>query len=402
LKIAFLTSIYPKHLEIIYEKHKRLEYESYEKQNGILKKETLCSMGEWSNYFESSGIPTLMVCRNNIFIQNRWCIENQYCPKSDDIEFEVVAEQVLRFKPTVLFIFGASYYAQNSRLEKILSQCSSIKKKVSWYGAPEGDERKFYCYDIVLTNSIHLRDKLRNLNIESEQVNHAFEPKILEFIEKKEKEKRIGFIGTTNKNVDTHRYRTELLERMSKEVTIDIYTEVEKHSKSTLLKYKILKTRNYISRKSPKIAKSLFPIINYWSVKENLPTDPEIYENSFRRSIKLPIYGINMYETLNKYLISFNGHISHTGEYACNLRLFEASGLGSCLLTDHLQEINSIFEIDYEVVTYKNHEEAIEKAKFLLNNNETTKEIGKAAQKKTLNMYNTNIQAMRVLDYITK
>ena len=190
MKIAFLSSIYPSHCNLIYKKNPRLVKMSYDDQYNFIRHETICSMGEWPNYLKNLGIESIMLCKNNFILQNTWCMENDFTPKSNDIEFEIILEQTKRFNPDILFIFGASYYAQNNRLERIVSTCSHIKKKVCWYGAPEGNETIFHHYDLVLTNSLGLRDSLRQKKIKSEQLNHAFESKTLSFLRNRQKKKQ--------------------------------------------------------------------------------------------------------------------------------------------------------------------------------------------------------------------
>ena len=75
------------------------------------------------------------------------------------------------------------------------------------------------------------------------------------------------------------------------------------------------------------------------------------------------------------------------------MRLYEATGVGSCLLTDHLDDINNYFEPDKEVVTFKSKEEALEKANYLLANEKVALEIAKLGQKRTLRCYTSKQQA---------
>jgi len=74
------------------------------------------------------------------------------------------------------------------------------------------------------------------------------------------------------------------------------------------------------------------------------------------------------------------------------MRIFEATGLGCCLLTDYKSNIHSMFEEDKEVITYKTNKEAISKANQLLQNPNIAKEIGLAGQKKTISKFTTEKQ----------
>ena len=62
-----------------------------------------------------------------------------------------------------------------------------------------------------------------------------------------------------------------------------------------------------------------------------------------------------MFQKLSSYQIALNYHNKHTGDFACNMRLFEATGLGCALITDHM--ISEYFEHQAEILIYKNKEE---------------------------------------------
>jgi spore maturation protein CgeB len=97
-----------------------------------------------------------------------------------------------------------------------------------------------------------------------------------------------------------------------------------------------------------------------------------------------PLYGIEMFKALSKSKIGFNSHGGVAGDYAANVRLFEVTGVGSCLLTDHKKNITDFFEPDSEVVTYKSVDECIEKVNWLLSHPKELTEIAIAGQKRTL------------------
>ena len=48
------------------------------------------------------------------------------------------------------------------------------------------------------------------------------------------------------------------------------------------------------------------------------------------------------------------------GPYApANIRLFEASGAATCMLTDSKKDLHELFEIDDEIVTYSSIDECV-------------------------------------------
>jgi spore maturation protein CgeB len=66
------------------------------------------------------------------------------------------------------------------------------------------------------------------------------------------------------------------------------------------------------------------------------------------------------------------------------MRLFEATGVGTCLVTDWKENLSELFSLDSEVVTYKSVQECIEKIQWLLKNSDRRKEIASAGQRRTL------------------
>jgi spore maturation protein CgeB len=94
------------------------------------------------------------------------------------------------------------------------------------------------------------------------------------------------------------------------------------------------------------------------------------------------VFGLDMIQLLHDSRISLNIHADSSPRFASNMKMFEISGSGSCLVTDWKENINDLFSEDTEVVTYKSVEECVEKVKWLLDNPKKRDEIAHAAQKR--------------------
>ena len=66
------------------------------------------------------------------------------------------------------------------------------------------------------------------------------------------------------------------------------------------------------------------------------------------------------------------------------MRLFEATGVGTCLLTDWKSNINDLYEADTELATYCSAEECIDKVRYLLEHEKERKAMAEAGQRRTL------------------
>jgi spore maturation protein CgeB len=91
-----------------------------------------------------------------------------------------------------------------------------------------------------------------------------------------------------------------------------------------------------------------------------------------------------MYQTLQRSQVNYNIHSDISSNSASNRRLFECTGVGSCLLTDHKANISTLFEPDREIVTFSSTEECIDKAKWLLDHPQECRQIAQAGQRRTL------------------
>jgi spore maturation protein CgeB len=109
-----------------------------------------------------------------------------------------------------------------------------------------------------------------------------------------------------------------------------------------------------------------------------------VYPSSILENMQPPVFGMDMYRALAQSKISFNIHIEAAGKYAGNMRLFESTGAGACLLTDWKSNIHDLFEPDTEVVTYRGVDDCIEKAVWLMEHPKECEEIAKRGQARIL------------------
>jgi spore maturation protein CgeB len=109
-----------------------------------------------------------------------------------------------------------------------------------------------------------------------------------------------------------------------------------------------------------------------------------------------------MLQKLSRYQIALNYHNKHTGNRACNMRLFEATGLGCALITDHKSDLHEYFEIDSEVIGYNGVEEAIEKLSFLNENPKFLERVAVTGQKKCIEEHTTEKQIENLIKFFEK
>ena len=91
-----------------------------------------------------------------------------------------------------------------------------------------------------------------------------------------------------------------------------------------------------------------------------------------------------MFRRLRDSRVALNTHIDISPVNASNMRLFEATGVGTCLLTDWKANLRELFEPDAEVVAYRDAEECVEKVRYLLDHEAERRRIAAAGQRRTL------------------
>ena len=190
--------------------------------------------------------------------------------------------------------------------------------------------------------------KIRNKGVSCEYFKIGFETSIFEDLPYKERDIPISFIGGVTRH---HKKSLALLEYISNKIPIKIYGY----------------GANRLSKKSA------------------------IRKNHFGE-----VYGNEMYDILRRSKITFNRHIDVAETNANNMRMFEATGMGSLLITDKKDNLNDLFRENKEVISYCNKEDALEKIIYFLKNTREASEIANRGRMRTHknHSYNTRMEEL--------
>ncbi|MBK7817269.1 MAG: glycosyltransferase family 1 protein [Sphingobacteriaceae bacterium] len=113
-------------------------------------------------------------------------------------------------------------------------------------------------------------------------------------------------------------------------------------------------------------------------------------------------WGLDMYDIIQRSTCTFNIHESLLKGYVGNMRMFEATGVGTMVLNDEGTNLSELFVPGKEIETYKTIEEAIEKANYYMRNPEKAIEIGKNAQSRTVKDHNYDVYVKKMFMSIKK
>jgi hypothetical protein len=127
------------------------------------------------------------------------------------------------------------------------------------------------------------------------------------------------------------------------------------------------------------------PLLNKTLCWTGKPVSP--VNQTLRPHLMPAAFGRAMYQTIADSCVSLNVHADSSPEYASNMRLFEITGMGSCLLTDWKANFSDLFVPDTEAITYRSAEECLDKLSWLLAHPETARAVARAGQQRCLRQH---------------
>jgi spore maturation protein CgeB len=110
-----------------------------------------------------------------------------------------------------------------------------------------------------------------------------------------------------------------------------------------------------------------------------LPADSPIRHNY--RGIA---WGPEMFLILRRSHITLNKHIAIAENNANNMRLFEATGMGACLITDWKENLHDLFEPGKEVIAYHSVEECLDLIRYFCEHSAERGRIAEAGHARCL------------------
>jgi hypothetical protein len=380
MRLLKLGVYYPNYLEQFYAQRPGLAALSYAAQHAALIDDCFGSSDFWTKALSGLGYETCDLVANAEAMQKSWAMEHGLAFMESDWLFEITAAQVRDFRPDVLII--ADYSTVTAAfIQHLRDICPSLRLVLGWCGAPYRDGSIFRACDVVLSCVPELVAHFRENGHRSLHVNHAFEPRILERIEAAHTPTAdFVFLGSIVKSDQFHIERERILLRLVEETDLQIWSEVAPQS---------LQSRTRFGTTARRAARLLL------GGAANSPHAPFVDERIARRA-RPPLFGLSMFRQLHDSRVALNTHIDISPTSASNMRLFEATGVGTCLLTDWKENLSELFEPDVEVVAYRDARECVEQVKHLLGDEAARRSIAAAGQRRTLRDHTFASRAGRI------
>jgi spore maturation protein CgeB len=379
-----VTTNYPQYINDFYQRHPDAQLMSYDDQHKQLVGDSIESASAYvKNLNKIEDVFAAEIITNAPILQETWKKENNVSHHISDKDLAIL--QIKSFKPDVVWIDDLSLLDQEWK-SKLLKEVPSIKLFTGHHCAPSSQKtlEKLKLFDLLFTCTPGLELQFKDNGINSCLMHHGFETSVLEDIQKKNnyEESDFLFTGSLISGAGFHKERIDYLESILKSgIKVSLYGNLEKKSKIVIKKifYHVIVTLRKLG------LKKIIALIPMLRENESFGDTPiNFYSTKLLSSTKAPVFGYEMFKVLSKSKICFNIHGEVAGNSAGNIRMFEATGVGTCLVTDWKENIETLFEPGVEIVTYKNKEECIEKIRWLLDNPNERKKIALAGQKRTL------------------
>lgn len=374
MKFLVLNADYPDFLRWLYQEHPGLEAQPYEEQLKVRIGSLYGVADFYSSNLRALGHEAHDLYANNEALQRSWAHEGRMAvhrsgliqqwmgsflrgvrgiagrtparrlkpyigararwPKqAHDPCLDILKAQIKHYKPDVLL-----NQAVDSIPGRFLKELKpSIRFLVGQHAAtPLREGEDLSGYDLMISSFPATVDLWQQQGLRAQLCRLGFEPRVLSLIENPGKKWDISFIGSF---FNVHSSRVRWLE--------------------TLCRH--------------------FPQLKAWapSIGDLSPMSP------IREHYAGQAWGRQMYQILASSKLILNHH-GDVAPYANNMRLFEATGVGTCLLTDWKANLGDMFTSGREVLAYRNTEECVQLIERYLQHDAEREAIARAGQARTL------------------
>ena len=385
MRLLRLSTAYPTYLKKFYADRPGLCDQPFVEQRLAMIGEPYRWNNLWTLRFAPLGYEVLELVCNAGPMQRRWAAEHGLSYSENGWVPQIAAAQVEAFRPDIVVRDDYGVFTHDF-FRSIRQRCSSIRLTIGWCGAPYESIDMFRGYDLMLTNLRPHLEAFRAAGIRVELVRHCFDPWWLEQVGQQSKRRiPFSFCGSVVKRSGFHNRREQLLLYLLRNTDLRVFADLPVRCAPLTLKqrcsYSVLRAVQRMPGGSKLIAS--IPRVAYLA-NQPIPKPSDRISPLLVRRTSPPVFGREMFQTLHDSEITLNTHIDLARDNASNMRLFEATGVGTCLLTEHQSDLADLFEPDVEVATYRNPEEAAEKATYLREHEEARRSMAAAGQKRVL------------------
>lgn len=338
MKILQIHSLYEQYFPEFYGKFIGLSSASFDLQMESLLKDGFGGSHFFAPYMNRIGYEGRLVISNCREAQFAWLREHGEAPADgDEWEIEIPLKQVEEFQPDILYLSDSGKFNRDF--------ISRLKWKpqliLGFRGVLFGEKDDLSDFDVLMSNSTEILAQALQLGAQAtETFTPAMPERIISAVEDMPACFDVVFAGSYT---PMHAKRNSYLEHIAR-----------------------------MSRQTGGYSVA-FCLLN------SIPLPSEVAEFAYP-----PQMGIGMYKMLRSGRIVFNADIDFAHNESGNMRLFEATAIGSFVLTEYKDNITKYFEPGVEVETFRDNDELVSKIRYYLAHPEKRDAIALRGQRRCL------------------
>lgn len=354
MRILILNTDYPQFLAQLYRQHPGLDRAPYQQQLQARNDTLFGSADFYPANFTRLGHQAVEIHINNRHLQLAWAKEHDlqvdanphwefqlrrgWLPwlgrsSQDHWIWQILEAQIRSYQPDVILshvidMIPASFWQRIRSCHRLL---------VGQVASPIRSGTDLRPFDLMISSLPNFVDRFRAQGLDARLIRLGFEPRVLELMDPAPRpDIDVSFIGSLS---PAHADRIAWLEQLCRALDLKIW--------------------------GPGV--------------EGLASDSPI-----RRAYQGDAWGRQMYDLLRRSRITLNFHIGIAEDYANNMRLYEATGMGTLLVTDWKKNLAEIFEPGREIMAYRDVDHCIALARECLADEPRRTTLAAAGQARTL------------------
>lgn len=319
---------------------------------------------------------------------------------------QTLKEFIRLYRPEVLFL-QRDAVRQVSPAERRMLKIAFpfLKKIVAYWGAQLSSEKELAYFrelDYLFCLDNHLKQQMCRVHSTPYITPPAFDPIDLP---ESDKEHDVVFLGSSGYGFSDHQQRYDILKYLLEHTPVKMWLS-EPMDEFHLLRikfgiYQIMQHVPFLH----KVEQWHNVFRNTIAYREGRLERPNYLgqgplRRKYPRNTYPPVFGHEYCAIIKCAKVVFNCHVDQEG-HGGNMRTFEVTGLGSCLLTDREEQIKHLFVPDKEMVCYSSVEEAVDKMRYLLDHPEEREAIAKRGYERTMRDHTTFHRVQKMVEIIS-
>jgi hypothetical protein len=340
MRMLILDTVHPEFLSHIARGDPGLAARPFDDQMGVIFGAGFGDGDGYSHGLRRHGVDAIEVVVNADDAQQRWAAEHGVAV-AEDVRARrraIVEAQIAHLRPDVLYVqewcpLGDEFLASIRRMVPLV---------VGQLGSPPRRGRTYAAYDLIVSCWPPLVSYFRARGTAAQWLPLAFDERILERLGPIAPTREVTFVGGLTAD---HPERVPWLERLMEETPVEVFG---------------------------------------YGMETTRPDSP------IRRVHGGAAWGMDMYRVLRESRVTLNLHVRMEIDgvadktLAANLRLYEATGVGTCLITDRKRNLDTLFEEGREVLAFDTPDECVEVVRTVLADEPRRRAIAEAGQRRTL------------------